>query len=52
MAIQLFFDHRVLDAVPVARALVDLEETLNTQIAAELTAMRAPQPAPAAPARP
>jgi hypothetical protein len=36
MPVQMFFDHRVLDAVPAARALVAFEEMLNTRIADEL----------------
>lgn len=39
MPVQLFFDHRVLDAVPAARALLDLESTLGTVIADELRGM-------------
>ncbi len=33
--VRLTFDHRVLDGAPVARALSDLEETLNTEILLE-----------------
>ncbi len=33
------FDHRVLDGMPVARPLEELEETFHTDIVAELNAM-------------
>ena len=36
LPVRLHFDHRVLDGGPVARALVDLEEEMNTAIAGEL----------------
>jgi hypothetical protein len=39
MPVQAFFDHRVHDAVPMARALVALEEMLNTRIADELRSL-------------
>jgi hypothetical protein len=37
--VRLNFDHRVLDGMPVARALEEMEETLRTDIVAELNAM-------------
>jgi hypothetical protein len=42
--VRLHFDHRVLDGMPAARALAELEEVLRTDIAAELRAT-AEQPA-------
>jgi len=42
------FDHRVIDATPVARVMAALEQVLNTAIVAELQA----QPRPAAAATP
>ena len=42
--VRLHFDHRVLDGAPVARALVELEQVLNGEIAAELRAMASPVP--------
>jgi hypothetical protein len=39
---RLSFDHRVYDAARAARALVELEQVLQTDIAAELRAMRSP----------
>jgi len=39
LPVRVHFDHRVLDGAPVARALVDLEETMNNEIVAELNAM-------------
>ncbi len=39
LPVRVHFDHRVLDGAPVARALGDLEETMNTVIVAELLAM-------------
>lgn len=36
--VRLHFDHRVLDGMPVARALAELEEVLRTEIVAELDA--------------
>jgi len=42
MTVTLLADHRLLDGVPVARALAALEETLRGPIAAELSALRAP----------
>jgi hypothetical protein len=39
MPVRLTFDHRVLDGGPVARALVDLEQTLNGPIREELLAL-------------
>lgn len=44
-------DHRVLDGAAVARALQWLEQALQTDIVAELTALRAAPPAAAAPSR-
>jgi hypothetical protein len=38
--VRLHFDHRVLDGVPAAKALCDLEETLCTEIVDELRSMR------------
>lgn len=40
LPIRLHFDHRVLDGAPAARALNDLEETLNTTILQELQDMQ------------
>ncbi len=37
--VRLHFDHRVMDGMPAARALVELEEVLRTKIVAELNAM-------------
>ena len=46
--VRMHFDHRVMDGMPAARAMAELEETLRTDIAAELTAMaRAPSEPPA-----
>jgi hypothetical protein len=45
--VRLHFDHRVMDGMPVARALAEMEEHLRTEIVAELTAM-AEMPAPEA----
>lgn len=44
-------DHRVLDGAAVARALQWLEQALQTDIAAELIALRAARPAAVAPPR-
>jgi hypothetical protein len=41
MTVTLLADHRLLDGVPVARALVALEETLSGPIRAELAALAA-----------
>ncbi len=41
LPVRVHFDHRVLDGAPVARALGDLEATMNTVIVAELLAMAA-----------
>jgi hypothetical protein len=38
--VKLVYDHRVLDGAVVARCLNELEETLNTQIARELSSGR------------
>ena len=47
--VRLMFDHRVVDGVPVARALVRLEAILNTTIIEELrTMVAAAAPIPAA----
>jgi hypothetical protein len=40
--VRFHFDHRVLDGMPVARVLAELEEHMQTEIVAELTAMAAP----------
>jgi hypothetical protein len=37
--VRLHFDHRVLDGMPAARALEELEDVLRTEIVAELEAM-------------
>ena len=37
--VRMHFDHRVVDGMPVAHALEELEDTLRTEIVAELTAM-------------
>lgn len=37
--VRLNFDHRVVDGMPVSRALEDMEEYLRTEIVAELNAM-------------
>ena len=39
--VRLMFDHRVVDGVPVARALVRLEAILNTTISEELRTLAA-----------
>ena len=39
MDVRLHFDHRVLDGMPAARALAELEDALRTGIVAELNAM-------------
>ncbi len=39
LPVRVHFDHRVMDGAPVARALADLEETLNTEIVQELHQM-------------
>jgi hypothetical protein len=39
LPVRVHFDHRVLDGAPVARALADLEETINTVLVRELEAM-------------
>jgi hypothetical protein len=36
--VRLHFDHRVIDGMPAARALAEMEDVLQTQIAAELRA--------------
>jgi len=36
LPVRVHFDHRVLDAGPVARALAELEEEMNTAVAGEL----------------
>jgi len=40
--VRLTFDHRVLDGAPVARALMELEETLCGEVLSELHAVRCP----------
>lgn len=40
MEVRCHFDHRVVDGAPVARGLAHLETMLNTEIAAELSAIR------------
>jgi hypothetical protein len=45
--VRLHFDHRVMDGMPVARALAEIEEDLRTEIVAELAGM-ADAPASAA----
>ncbi len=37
--VRLHFDHRVIDGMPAARALAEMEQYLRTEIVAELTAM-------------
>jgi len=37
--VRLHFDHRVLDGMPAARALAELEEVLRTEMVAEMMAM-------------
>jgi len=44
MTVTLLADHRLLDGVPVARALVALEQTLTGEIAAELESLAARAP--------
>lgn len=44
MTVTLLADHRLLDGVPVARALAALEETLQGPIRAELAGLSAPSP--------
>ena len=44
MTVTLLADHRLLDGVPVARALAALEETLGGPIAEELAALAGPSP--------
>ena len=34
--VRLTFDHRVIDGAPIARALVELEETLHGELRREL----------------
>jgi hypothetical protein len=41
--VRLHFDHRVLDGMPVARALAEIEDHMRTQLVAELTAMAQPR---------
>lgn len=42
--VRLHFDHRVMDGMPAARALAELEEVLRTEIAAEVAALGEPAP--------
>jgi len=44
--VRLHFDHRVIDGMPAARALAELEEVLRTEVAAELRAAGDPLPRP------
>jgi hypothetical protein len=37
--VRLHFDHRVIDGMPAARALAELEDVLRTEMVAEVTAM-------------
>ena len=37
--LRLHFDHRVMDGMPAARALAELEEVLRTEVASEVAAM-------------
>lgn len=46
--VTLLADHRLLDGVPVARALGNLEQVLNNEIASELQSMRQRDAAPPA----
>jgi hypothetical protein len=46
LPVRVHFDHRVLDGAPVARALADLEETLNGEIVLELMRMAEETPRP------
>lgn len=39
--VRLHFDHRVMDGMPAARALEDLEEVLRTEVAAEVRGLAA-----------
>ena len=41
VTVKVIYDHRVMDGRTVARCLIDLEETLNTRVLDELTALRA-----------
>ena len=53
--VRMHFDHRVLDGMPAARALAEMEEYLRAEAVAELAAMRgaaepgAPRPVPRPP---
>ena len=44
--VRLHFDHRVMDGMPAARALAEVEEYLRTEIVAELAAAAEPAAAP------
>jgi hypothetical protein len=44
MTVTLLADHRLLDGVPVARALAALEQALTGEIAAELESLAARAP--------
>jgi hypothetical protein len=46
--VRLHFDHRVIDGMPAARALAELEEVLRTEVAAELRSMADAPPRAAA----
>jgi hypothetical protein len=39
LPVRVHFDHRVVDGAPVARALAELEEVMNTTVVAELRQM-------------
>ena len=39
LPVRVHFDHRVMDGAPVARALAELEDVLNTAIVSELRQM-------------
>ena len=43
LPVRVHFDHRVMDGAPVARALGELEEVMNTRIVAELKELAARQ---------
>jgi hypothetical protein len=51
LPVRVHFDHRVVDGAPVARALVEVEDVLNTAILTELRQLadrpRVPEPMPA-----
>ena len=43
VTMRLTFDHRVIDGAVAARALVDMEQVLKSEVSAELTALRVEQ---------